>query len=79
MDVFQFFADLREELGSDVVVQDIVLQNASFQFQGTGPSPLGYMRRFLADPRFRDVRLLQTTPIPGTSRQQFIITGKYAK
>ncbi len=79
VNVFQFLADLRAQLGPGAWIQDIVLQNGSFQFQAVGSSPLAYMRRFLADPRFRDVRLLQTTPIPGTSRQQFIITGKYAR
>jgi hypothetical protein len=79
VDVYQFFCDLRDELGPGVVLQDLVLQNGSFQFQAIGPSPLGLMQRFIANPRFRAVRLLQTTPLDGGSRQQFIVTGRYAQ
>jgi len=78
VDVYQFFSDLRDELGPGVLVQDIVLQGGSFQFQAIGPGPLGLMQRFVSDSRFHEVRLLQTTPLADGSRQQFIVTGRYA-
>jgi len=79
VDALQFFSDLRDELGPGVSVQDLVLQNGSFQLQAVGPSPLALMQRFIADPRFQAVRLLQTTPLAGGASQQFIITGRYGR
>jgi hypothetical protein len=79
VDICQFFCDLRDELGPGVVLQDLVIQDGSFQFQAVGPGPLGLMQRFIADPRFQAVRLLQTTPLAGGSREQFIVTGRYAR
>lgn len=79
VDVYQFFCDLRDALGPGVVLQDLVLQDGAFQFQAVGPGPLGLMQRFITDPRFQAVRLLQTMPLQGGSRQQFIVTGRYAR
>jgi len=79
VDALQFFSDLRDEMGPGVSVQDLVLQNGSFQLQAVGPSPLALMQRFIADSRFHGVRLLQTTPLAGGASQQFIITGRYAR
>jgi hypothetical protein len=79
VDICQFFCDLRDELGPGVVIQDLVIQDGAFQFQAIGPGPLALMQRFIADPRFQAVRLLQTTPLAGGSRQQFIVTGRYAR
>jgi len=79
LDTLQFLLDLRDELGPDVTVQDLVLRNGSFQFQATGPGPLALMQRLVSDARFQDVRLLQTVPLANGSRQQFIVTGRYAK
>jgi len=77
VDVYRFFSDLRDELGPAVLLQDLVLQGQSFQLQAVGSSPLALMQRFVSDPRFQEVRLLQTTPLADGSRQQFIITGRY--
>jgi len=79
VDLYQFFCDLHDELGPGVLLQDLVLQGESFQFQALGPSPLALMQRFIADPRFHEVRLLQTTPLVDGSRHQFIVTGRYAE
>jgi len=79
VDVYQFFTDLRDELGPGVLLQDLVLQDGGFQLQAIGPSPLALMQRFITDPRFQSVRLLQTTPLSDGFRQQFIVTGRYTK
>lgn len=79
VDVYQFFTDLRDELGPGVLVQDLVVQDGAFQLQAIGPSPLPLMQRFISDPRFQEVRLLQTTPLAEGSRQQFIVTGRYTR
>ena len=77
-DVCRLLSDLRSTLGPEVTIQDIVVRNRSFQFQGTGARPLVCMQRFTASPRFSDVRLLQTTPVSGTGQQRFIVTGKHS-
>lgn len=77
VNAYRFLSELRGVLGPHVFVEDLVLQKRHFQLQAVGADALAIMERFRTDPRFRAATLLETTPLRGTGREQFVVTGSY--
>ncbi|MBN2658734.1 MAG: hypothetical protein JXR86_16885 [Spirochaetales bacterium] len=77
LNIMVFLSELSSALGRDVVIDNLVLKNGSFQMNGTGLNPLGKMENFQNSAYFMNVVPYQVKAIEGTSRESFSLTGVF--
>jgi hypothetical protein len=74
-DLFIFLSELYRTLGSDTKVTYLSIEKNEFQFEGTGPDPLGLMEKFNSNDYFQNTKLLQIVPVQGTDKELFKVMG----
>lgn len=72
---FSILSELSGILGSNTRILSIIVENDTFQFEGTATNPLGLMERFKTSDTFQDMKLLEIVPLQGTNREKFKVTG----